>query len=274
MSRISSSLVLLLALLGLGPAACGGGDDDDDDDTGADGDADADADGDADGDGDAVCTEATPPPCVDQMILDLSLHEDLVSDGDVSTATQGEDFITVVDATAGGFGQSDANPWVYVKFDEDGARKLDIDDETALESMEWDMSLRRFIVRLNGGDSGPSCVGAVSFLEDSYESLTEVPDGLTYRYDDYYTDDCSIVNDSSGLPGSPQVVLGPWWEYPGCVATTDVPHLIQLADGRIVKLVVDSYYEDPADQVACNEEGAAADGSVAAVYTLRWRFMP
>lgn len=215
-----------------------------------------------------------PPACVDQMILDLSLHADKVSEGAVTTTRDGDDFLTVIDATAGGFGESDNNPWVYVKFRANGATRVDIDDETALESVDWDMSLRRFIVRLNGGDSGPSCVGAVSLLEKTYEQIDTVPEGLDYLVDDYYTDDCTIVNDSSGLPGSPQVVLAPWWSYPGCVSTTDVPHLIRLANGTVIKLVVDQYYEDPVAQATCNAEGMAPQGAVSAVFTLRWRPMP
>jgi hypothetical protein len=215
-----------------------------------------------------------PPACVDQMILDLSLHADKVSEGAVTTTRDGDDFLTVVDATAGGFGQSDNNPWVYVKFRANGATRVDIDDETALESVDWDMSLRRFIVRLNGGDSGPSCVGAVSLLERTYEQIDTVPEGLDYLVDDYYPDDCTIVNDSSGLPGSPQVVLAPWWSYPGCVATTSMPHLIRLANGTVIKLVVDQYYEDATAQATCNAEGMAPPGAVSAVFTLRWRPMP
>lgn len=217
--------------------------------------------------------EAAAPACIDQMILDLSLHDDKVSDGEVTTTRDGEDFLTVVDATAGGFGQSANNPWVYVKFGPDGATRVDIDDETALESMDWDMSLRRFIVRLNGGDSGPSCVGAMSFLERAYEDVDAVPEGAEFLVDDYYTDDCTIVNDSSGLPDSPQVVLAPWWSYPGCVATTGVPHLIKLADGTVIKLVVEQYYQDAADQASCNA-GTPPDGAVSAMFTLRWRPMP
>ncbi len=220
-----------------------------------------------------VCPQ-TPPTCVDQMILDLSLHGDKVSTGDVTTVQDGDDFVTTIDATAGGFGNSDQNPWVYVHFGLDGATKVAIDDETALESSDWDMSLRRFIVRLNGGDSGPSCVGAVSFLEGDYATLNTVPDGLDYLVDDYYTDDCTIVNDSSGLPGSPQVVLAPWWSYAGCVSTTSVPHLIRLADGHVIKLVVEQYYEDAAAQTQCNNSGSAPAGAVSAVFTLRWRPMP
>lgn len=226
------------------------------------------------GTGEPICTEETPPQCVDEMILDLSLHDDLVSDDEVSTDEDGDDFVTTVDATAGGFGNETEHPWVYVKFDADGASRVDIDDETALESMDWDLAARRFILRLNGGDSGPSCVAAASFLESTYDDLTEVPDGVEFNVDDYYTSDCTIVNDSSGLPGSPQVALAPWWEYPGCVATTDVPQVIRLADGRTLKIRVDSYYEDSDDQETCNDTGEAADNAVSGVYTLRWKFLP
>ena len=117
----------------------------------------------------AVCTEATPIACTDQIILDLSLQDDKVADdADVLTEVDGEDFVTTVDATAGGYGNETQNPWVYVKFTTDGAVRVDIDDETALESMDWDMALRRFIIRLNGGDSGPSCVGVASLFEGAY----------------------------------------------------------------------------------------------------------
>ena len=106
----------------------------------------------------AVCTEQTELVCLDQAILDLSLQDDAVSDGAVTTTTEGDDFVTAVDASAGGYNNATSNPWVYVRFEDTGAVKVEIDDETALESMDWDMSLRRFMVRLNGGDSGPSCV--------------------------------------------------------------------------------------------------------------------
>lgn len=218
---------------------------------------------------DAVCEEPVDVSCVDQLILDLSLHDDKVSDGEVTTTADGGDFVTTVDASAGGYNNATNNPWVYVRFTADGAERVDIDDETALESMDWDMALRRFIIRLNGGSSGPSCVGSASFLESSYEELTEVPEGISFAPDEYYTDDCTIINDSSGLPGSPQVVLGPWWEYPGCVSTTMVPHLIQLADGHILKLVVESYYGEGQD--TCNQNGTPGDDG--ANYTMRWAWM-
>lgn len=216
-----------------------------------------------------VCTEPVEPTCVDEIILDLSLHDDKVSDGAVENTTDGDDFVTTVDASAGGSQQAANNPWVYLRFGPEGAERVDIDDETALTSMDWDLAAKRFVLRLNGGDSGASCVGGAAFTSHTYAELTEVPEGLEYSLDDFYTDDCSFVNDTSGLQQSPQVVLSPWWSYPGCVATTGTPFLIQRADGSVVKLVVEAYYGT--GQEACNATGTP--GSDSAHYTFRWTWM-
>lgn len=218
---------------------------------------------------DPVCEDPVDVECVDQLILDLSLHGDKVSDGMVSTQPDGDDFVSVIDASAGGFMDAVNNPWVYVKFTPSGLEKVEIDDETALESMDWDMSLRRFILRLNGGSSGPSCVGAATFIEETYGSLNAVPEGLSFAPDDFYTSDCTLINDSSGLPDNPQVSLGAWWTYPGCVATSMYPHLIQLADGSVVKMVVEAYYGS--DQQNCNDN--ETPGTDSANFTIRWRYL-
>ncbi len=229
-------------------------------------------DDDSAGDDDDAAGEACEPedvPCVDDIILDLSLHDDKVADVEVSTTADGDDFVSVVDATAGGYNQAANNPFVYMAFTDEGLEHVEIDDETALESQEWHIAARRFIIRLNGGSSGPSCVGARTFPEMDYDDLTEEPAGTTYFMDDYYSADCTIINDSSGLPGSPQVVLGPWWHYQDCVATTGVPALIQLDDGRLVKLVVEAYYAENQDN--CNDN--STPGTTSAYYTWRWSFV-
>ena len=102
-----------------------------------------------------------------------------------------------------------------------------------------------------------------------YDAVTEVPEGLSFAQDDYYTSDCTIVNDSSGLPGSPQVAMGAWWSYDACVKTTDVPHLIELADGHVLKLRVETYYET--GQEECNDSGRGGDES--GVITMRWQYL-
>lgn len=231
--------------------------------------------GDTAADVEPVCEEPSAIACADDLYLDLSLHDE-VSDGAVETTEEGDDFVTKIDASAGGFSRADENPWVYIKFTPTGAEKVEITDDDALESMDWDLSARRFILRLNGGDSGPSCVGAMALLEDAYEDLGyddynfyETSGFVSFAVDDYYTDDCTFVNDSSGLEGSPQVALSAYWEYPGCVAMTDVPFFVQLADGHIIKLRVETYYES--DQDYCDETGGVpSDGGY---ITLRWAYV-
>lgn len=218
-----------------------------------------------------VCTEPTELTCVDEIISDLSLQDEEINEDDVSTETDGDDFLTFIDASAGGYGQEIHHAWQYIKFTDTGAVSLDMTDEDALESMDWDLSARRFILRLNGGSSGPSCVGAVVLGEGyTYESLTEVPEGVRFALDDYYTDDCTLINDSSGLQGSPQTVLSPWWNYSTCVETSDQPFLIQLSSGRVLKLVVENYY-DGEGQAECNESGSTREPG--GYFRMRWRFL-
>lgn len=174
-----------------------------------------------------------------------------------------------MDASAGGYADAAKNPWVYVRFTATGAERVDIDDETALEDMTWDMALHRYVLRLNGGSSGPSCVGAAAMLGFEYADLSSVPDGVSFQPDSFYTDDCTFINDSSGLEGSPQVALSQWWEYPGCVATTGTPFLVQQADGSVLKLVVESYYDQGQD--TCNSTGST-NGS-GGYFTLRWAYL-
>ena len=201
--------------------------------------------------------------------LSIAQVKAIYAEGGEINKWSGDDFITYIDASAGGYQNASSNPWVYIKFTPNGAEKVEIDDESALESMDWDLSMRRFILRLNGGSSGPSCVGAATFLESTYADLNEVPDGLNFMVDQYYTSDCTLINDSSGLPDNPQVALGAWWTYPGCVATSLFPHLIQLANGSVIKMVVEAYYGS--DQDNCNEN--ESPGSDSAKFTIRWTYL-
>lgn len=216
----------------------------------------------------AVCTEPAEVACVDELILNLSLHDDKVSEGAVATSTDGEDYVTTVDASAGGYSEASKNPWTYIRFTADGAEKVEIDDETALESMEWHMALHRYKIRINSGASGPSCVSVSPKIEGDYASLSEVGEPTWYE-DAYMTASCEMTNESSGLPDSPQVAMSPWWSYESCVKTTGTPFLMQLDDGHVLKLVVESYYLT--GQAECNESNAT--GGDSGNYTLRWQIL-
>ena len=226
--------------------------------------------------------DAAPPPpppgggecsdvfCTDDIILDMSLHFDRTSDGDVTNVDDNGDWLSTIDATAGGFLNAAENAFLYMKFTQDGLVKVDIDDETALSSTDWDIAARRYVVRLNGGTSGSSCVGAAFLPGENYANVTEEPPGTVYEYDQSYDATCTAVDDGSGLPGSPDVALTGWWGYTTCVTTTNIPILIKLADDSVVKMVVESYYGTGQD--LCNTDGTPGDPS--AMLTARWQFLP
>lgn len=219
------------------------------------------------------CTEVVEPECIDELISDLGLQDDAVSEGAVTTTTEGDDFVTEVDASAGGYDNASKNPWVYFHFSSDGGAKIEIDDEASLDDLSWDIGMRRYLVRSNGGDSGPGCVGAVALREEAYADIDAVPEGLDlandFPTDDFYTESCGFINDSSGLENSPNLVLGQWWSYPGCVAVSMYPFLLRTNDGHIVKLVIEQYYGSGQD--TCNETGSG--GSDSGKLRIRWRIL-
>jgi hypothetical protein len=220
---------------------------------------------------DAVCTEATPVPCEDEIISDFSLHDDKTSRGDIENTEAGGDWLSIVDATAGGSSSASKNAWIYARFTEAGLEKVDIDDETALEDMTWHIAARRYIIRLNSGASGPSCVGAAK-VRDEFSAVTASSAAdLNYQLEDFYTEDCELKEDNSGMPGSPATQLSTFWEYVGsCVGTTGQVWVLQLDSGDLVKFTVDAYYAD-GGQDECNSTGATSEES--AIYTWRWAML-
>jgi hypothetical protein len=262
--RVVPRTLLLCGMMAACLTACG-----DDDSDNIDGGGGVDADGTAIDASSGSC-DLGNVRCVDDIILDLSLHDDKISSGTVLNSMAGADHKAVVDATAGGFGESDNNPFIYLKFEESGLTKLDIDDETALESQEWHIAARRFVIRLNGGVSGPGCVGALGINGSSFEELDAIPVGASFQPDSFYTASCDIMSDSSGLEGSPAVALSGWWGYGACVTTTSKPFLIELGDGGpVVKFVADAYYET--GQESCNSSGAP--GTTSGMLTWRWSYL-
>lgn len=213
---------------------------------------------------DAVCTDPVEPSCLDELIQELSLQEDKTSKGDVTTTTDGTDFVTLVDATAGGSNAASRNPWTYVKFTTTGAEKVSITDGDALEDMTWAMGFRRWSIRLNSGDSGPSCVGVKELKKQAYADVTADDISGSFTQEDFFSDECDLSTDRIG---GPKVAMTDWWDYSTCVTTTDTPWLVQLQDGHVIKLVVEAYYADDG-QDECESTGKTTAES--AWIKLRW----
>ncbi|MEM6993571.1 MAG: HmuY family protein, partial [Myxococcota bacterium] len=245
---------------------------DHDDSTGDGGDDGAD-DGADDGVDDGVddgpgTDDGVPADCTDQMILDLGLVEGQVSLGTSTDEADADDWVSRVDATAGGIVDAATNPWLYLRFTDDGFEKVEIDDLAALDSTDWDIAAKRFGIRLNSGVSGPSTVTAALVTDVGYAELTELPDTAALLEESFYDGQCNLIDDGTGQ-GAPNYALTQWWFYPGCVGTTGTPFVLELADGRRVKFLVESYYEQ--GQETCNTDGTMGMGS--ANFTWRWAYL-
>ncbi len=214
-------------------------------------------------------TTGEPADCSDQLILDLGLVEGVVSQSALTNTADGSGWVSTIDATAGGLPNAPMNPWEYLRFTESGLELARLPRAEPLCSTDWHIAVKRFGIRINSGNSGPSTVAAAVVVDGDYDAISELPNGALPLTDDYYTDDCVLIDDGSGL-GAPNYTLTPWWTYPGCVATTGAPFVIELDDGTWIKFVVDAYYESGQDD--CNATGAMGSGS--ANFTWRWAFLP
>lgn len=214
---------------------------------------------------------AVDPTCQDQSISMLDFFDTVSPAAITEEGTTAGEFLTVIDATGGGMTPSQS--YVYARFTETGLEKVEISDEDALFSSDWDIAFRRFIIRLNSGVSGPSCVQAARTAPaTTFDGLTAVPDGLTYRTEAYFTEgSCDLVPDGSGL-GSPATALSSYWTYPGCVSMTHNVYVVRPASGRHVKLEVIGYYP-LANQEMCDTSGSVPIPSGGGQIRVRWAFM-
>ncbi|NUP06077.1 MAG: hypothetical protein HOW73_08465 [Polyangiaceae bacterium] len=221
-----------------------------------------------------ACTEPTAVRCEDQVILGMNLQSE-PAPGGIETTAEGDGFVSVIDATAGGAFATTPDSYTYGRFTDTGLEKVSISDEDSLTSMDWDIAFRRYVGRINSGNSGPSCVAAARVPgAPMYDELTSVPDDLTFRKDEYFTENCELIPDGTGLEGSPATALSSYWTYPGCVQMTGNVYVVQLASGRHVKLTVTNFYNDES-QEQCQTQGTVPmQDTGSANIRIRWAFLP
>jgi hypothetical protein len=218
-----------------------------------------------------VCTK-TLVACSDSAIATLDLKT-TVSPGQITNTADGTGWQSTIDATAGGFNPTQS--YVYARFTAAGLAKVALSDQAAIDSMDWDIAFRRFVLRLNGGDSGPACTGAVALADGgTYHAITAPPRGATWVVDNYLDEPpaCTFLPDGSGLTTSPQTALATFYSYATCVAMTGRPFVIRTSANRHLKLVVDTYYSTEAGQTTCNSAGNTG-GALGGTIRLRWAYL-
>ncbi len=218
-----------------------------------------------------VCTMPTLPiPCEDTVVQQMDLKNN-IAPGLITDAPDGSGFLSTIDAKAGGFMYTDS--YVYAKFTDKGLVKVDLSDEDSIGSMDWDLAFRRFVIRINSGNSGPSCVSAARLKTGAvYDDLMAAPADALFNLDEYFSATCEVIPDGSGL-GSPATALSGYWTYASCVQMSGNVYVVQKANGELVKLTVTDYY-DPMFQEQCNTTGSVPMGTPGATIRMRWAFLP
>jgi hypothetical protein len=125
--------------------------------------------------GGAACAPMTVK-CSDEAILGLNLQKDITK-GLIGNTADGAGWLTTVDATAGGAFVPDPESATYGKFTDQGLTKVMISDEQSLDSVDWDIAFRRYVIRINSGNSGPSCVKGAKIAtgEVNFDKITVTP---------------------------------------------------------------------------------------------------
>ncbi len=218
-----------------------------------------------------VC-EASQVTCTEQTIDRLSLLS-AVSTGEVrEEGTTAGEFHTFIDTRAGGL--TPTMSYTYLRFTPTGLTQVQIHDQAALASTDWDIAVRRYTMRVNSGTSGPSCVAVANTPEGTaFASVTSKSAAAgEFKTEAWFDASCTLIPDDSGL-GGPATLLGGFWTYQSCVEMTGRIFIVRLADGRHVKLEVTGYYEPSAQQV-CNETHSVPQPSGSGSIRIKWAFLP
>ncbi|MET0287292.1 MAG: HmuY family protein [Polyangiales bacterium] len=208
-------------------------------------------------------------PCVDEQFARLMLFE-APSTGPVrEEGTTAGEFVTFIDAAAGGLMTNQS--FTYARFTASGLQKVEIGDEVAFSSLDWDIAFRRYVFRTNGGVGGPGDVRVGrTAAGTTFAGLSAIPADLPYRSEAYYTESCEYVADV-GI-GAPVTALSSFWSYTSCLQMTHNVYVLALQSGRHVKLEVLSYYP-PDNQKRCDDTGAITQPSGAGNLRVRWAFV-
>jgi hypothetical protein len=236
--------VFCSSLLALALVACGG-------DSGGDGDI-----IDQDGGGAGSADAGACPGALDLLPAGWTPIAS-VSAGTITTGVQGDANLLTVDATAGGGASAGQQPFVYLDFSGADPVVVDINDVDAFDADRWDLAFKRFVIRANGGNSGPGGVSVAKVAADSLADVTTVPGASQFLEDRWVSNACTLLTDASGAP---LTRFGDWYTVSqGRFLPEPTVYVVTLRDGSHIAVEILSYYGDDANP------------DTSAVYDLAWK---
>ena len=182
-----------------------------------------------------------------------------VSTGAVTNQADGDAMLTTVDASAGGIDMEATSPFVYLDLTGSEATAVDINDVQSFSDATWDIALKRYVIRANGGDSGPGGVEVAAIQGDDLSAVTATPDQSRFGSDSWTGADCSYQHDGIG---GPLTRFSDWFTVDpsmGTLTPNPLVYVVKTHTGTLVKIDIQTYYGD------------AGDPTKAAVVQLRWQ---
>ncbi|MBX3203876.1 MAG: hypothetical protein KF764_02345 [Labilithrix sp.] len=163
-----------------------------------------------------------------------------VSTGEVKVvSTEGGVTTLYVDASAGGAMEAAKSPRIYIKLT---GERVDVNDNEAFSSPDWDLALKRVDVFTNGGDAGPGKGGAAKLSKDFDDVTAEDADGAKIASEKFFDDDCVGRKDEASYIIT---TFSGWYDYEvgaGPSVNKGVTFIVRGADGTSrYKVAVVSY---------------------------------
>jgi hypothetical protein len=180
---------------------------------------------------------------------------DKVTPGSVSLLDQvGSELVLYIDASTGGIGGQDIQPWVYISL-RTGAR-VDLTDLEALTSTDWDLALKRSTLRTNSGDSGPGAGGALRVTR-AWASITPASvQGVTLPVETWFDADCVLLTDATGGVATTFTSWNVYDETTHKLAPApSTAYVVAGADGALYKVAILDYYSKPNGTTGATDGG-------------------
>lgn len=158
-----------------------------------------------------------------------------------------------VDASVGGPQGVSTKPRFYLNLGT--GTRVDVDDNAAETSMDWDLALKRPVIFTNGGEGGAG-QGKAGYVEKDFDAVTAADEATAkLAAENFLDDDCNPVLDRIG---SPATTFADWYDYNEQThVLTPFKHvyLVRGGTGKLYKLQILSFYTNPDGTIATEGGG-------------------
>lgn len=152
-----------------------------------------------------------------------------VSTGEVKVISEADGVTTLyVDASAGGAMESATSPRVYIKL---VGERVDVNDNDAFTSADWDLALKRVDIYTNSGDAGPGKGGAAK-ISKAFDKVTAADaDAAELAPEQFFDENCEGRKDEASFIIT---TFSGWYDYAvggGPTVKANTTFVVRGADG-------------------------------------------